>query len=421
MFRKTKFPIRKIKIIAVALIFVFNILACSQGYVSQYDLTATALFAEGTLPTQPVLAETLLPTDGLIPTELAAVTPDPANTEMVLTATPTTPSGTPLPPILYYTQAGDTLPAIAFRFGVGVEEISSSENIPSRGLINAGMLLIIPNRLGVTGQGGLIIPDSDVVYSPSALDFDMSTYLVDAGGYFGTYKEYLAEGWMTGAQVVQKVATESSINPRVLIALVEFQSHWVYGQPEFQNAVDYPIGYVRPDKKGLYKQLNWAVQQLMVGYYGWRNGILAEVKFADGSTLRMAPQLNAGSAAVQYVLSKTNTFDQWNDALNSSNNFSSVFASMYGDPWQRAQTVEPLLPVNLTQPDMILPFLPGHTWSFTGGPHSAWGTDSAIAALDFAPSSVVSGCADSGRLGYRSGWWCRCSNRYRGGHSGSGW
>lgn len=395
MFRKTKFPIRNIKFAAVALILVFNILACSQGYVSQYDLTATALFSEDTLPTQPVLSGTLLATDGLISTEPVVVTPDPAKTEVILTATPTIPSGTPLPPILYYTQAGDTLPAIAFRFGVGVEDISSTEDIPARGLINAGRLLIIPNRLGVTGQGGLLIPDSDVVYSPSALDFDISTYLVSAGGYFGTYKEYLAEGWMTGAQVVQKVATESSINPRVLVALVEFQSHWVYGQPETQNAIDYPIGYIRPDKKGLYKQLNWAVQQLMVGYYGWRNGILSDVQFADGSTLRMAPQLNAGSAAVQYLLSKINNPDQWNDALYGSDNFSTIFVSMYGDLWQRAQTVEPLLPVNLTQPEMILPFLPGHTWSFTGGPHSAWGTDSAIAALDFAPSSVVSGCTDS--------------------------
>jgi murein DD-endopeptidase MepM/ murein hydrolase activator NlpD len=51
--------------------------------------------------------------------------------------------------------------------------------------------------------------------------------------------------------------------------------------------------------------------------------------------------------------------------------------------------------VDLVQPELILPFEPGHLWSFTGGPHSAWGPDGARAALDFAPASVQSGCVDS--------------------------
>jgi hypothetical protein len=44
---------------------------------------------------------------------------------------------------------------------------------------------------------------------------------------------------------------------------------------------------------------------------------------------------------------------------------------------------------------MILPFLPGHVWAFTGGPHGAWERESAWAALDFAPSTSVAGCAVS--------------------------
>ncbi len=34
----------------------------------------------------------------------------------------------------------------------------------------------------------------------------------------------------------------------------------------------------------------------------------------------------------------------------------------------------------------------GRRWAFTGGPHSAWGPDGALAAIDFAPPSSKSGC-----------------------------
>jgi murein DD-endopeptidase MepM/ murein hydrolase activator NlpD len=57
--------------------------------------------------------------------------------------------------------------------------------------------------------------------------------------------------------------------------------------------------------------------------------------------------------------------------------------------------VEPLFAANLAQPILELPFQPGHVWSFTGGPHSAWDEGGALAALDFAPSSMESGCVAS--------------------------
>lgn len=54
------------------------------------------------------------------------------------------------------------------------------------------------------------------------------------------------------------------------------------------------------------------------------------------------------------------------------------------------------IPGNLRQPAMNLPFAPGKTWAFTGGPHMAWGeSGQPWAALDFAPPSLVSGCVSS--------------------------
>jgi len=44
---------------------------------------------------------------------------------------------------------------------------------------------------------------------------------------------------------------------------------------------------------------------------------------------------------------------------------------------------------------MILPFESGKTWSYTGGPHGAWGANSSLAALDFAPQNDTPGCFES--------------------------
>ncbi|HNZ01192.1 MAG TPA: M23 family metallopeptidase, partial [Anaerolineaceae bacterium] len=68
----------------------------------------------------------------------------------------------------------------------------------------------------------------------------------------------------------------------------------------------------------------------------------------------------------------------------------STYQSWFGYPFDLA--IEPLLPVNLNQPLMILPFEPGNSWSFTGGPHGGWGDGSGWAALDFAPPGEGQGC-----------------------------
>lgn len=401
LFHKIKFRAKQAGVFAVLLAWLAATISCSQGYVTAYDITATALFSGGGAGGGGTLPETFIPTEGGLPvTPQPDATTTPAVAETALTpltptATATPENQTPLPPVLYYSQAGDTLPALAARFGVGQDEITSNEIFEVTGFIPAGKLLIIPNRLGETGPVDQILPDSEIVFSPSALDFDIEAFVNETGGYLAGYREYMSNGWTSGARVIEKVAIENSINPRLLLALVEFQAGWVYGEPKNLALTDYPLGYIKQDKKGLYKQLSWAVQQLSLGYYGWREGILTSVTFNDGSQLRLAPGINAGTAAVEYLFARLYHPDVWNGVIFGTESFGVLYERMYGNAWLRAQTVEPLLPVNLSQPELQLPFLTGRSWSFTGGPHSAWGPDGARAALDFAPPSVQSGCVDS--------------------------
>ena len=333
----------------------------------------------------------------LSPSVTATLDPPTGDTPLLIT-----PSPTPeiyvvnTAPILYYAQAADTLPAVAVRFGVGRGEITSPEPIPETQFINPGQLLIIPRKLTNTTSSQQLLPDSEVVYSPSAVDFDSVAFANQAGGYLSSYREWhKSTGMKSGAEIVERVAVENSINPRLLLSLLEFHSQWVSETTPAPASAEYPMGLILPSEKLLYNQLVWTVNQLSIGYYDYREGRLTEIHFSDGARARLAPDLNAGTAALQYYFAQLYDSQDWLRALDLETGFPALHARMFGNPWDRARTVEPLYPPGITQPPLTLPFGRNWTWSYTGGPHGAWEHDGAYAALDFAPGSNESGCVES--------------------------
>jgi LasA protease len=297
--------------------------------------------------------------------------------------------------ILYEAQPGDTLTFVAMRFGVLPEDITVAEgSIPDvESLIAPETLLIIPNRLGETGPSDRLIPDSEFVYSPHTVNFDVNTFVAQQGGYLARYREFLASGWHTGAQVVAKAARDNSVNPRILLAMLEYVSSWVTNPTTPSgDALKYPLGYVDLNNSGLYRQLSVLSDEMGVGYYGWRGGTITELAFSDGSRIRMAPDLNAGTVALQYFLAQRMTLEAWAEAVDM-NGFITIYRNFFGDPWLY---MHPLYEPGLAQPPLELPFLPGRIWAFTGGPHGAWDRDAAWAALDFAPTVTPGGCQVSG-------------------------
>jgi LasA protease len=400
---KTKFQGKYAFLVIVVITWAAANMACyrSAGMPSFTAATAWAGQLTAVVPASPTALVVAAIDDRPTPNPVEAPTQEPT---LEPTPAPPQPSPTPIfktptvssdsaPVTLYYAQAGDTIPALAVRFSVAPEEITSPDPFPEKDLINPNQLLVIPNRLDAIGPSELLLPDSEIVYSPSAIGFDTAAYIQEAGGYLSTNSEDLGNGWSSSSQVIERVAIENSINPRLLLALLEYQANYVHGRPATQIQTDYPMGYINVKHKGLYSQLNWAVQQLSIGYYGWRAGLVTELTFRDAQQpLRMAPELNAGTAALQYLFAQLYSQEQWGSVMYGEENFTAVHERMFGDAWLRAQTVEPLYPTNLTQPVLELPYLPGKTWAFSGGPHSAWGPDGALAALDFAPASVQGGC-----------------------------
>jgi LasA protease len=300
-----------------------------------------------------------------------------------------------LPPYAYWTQSGDTLLALAARFGVVPDQISPSQ--PLTGLLTPGQQLTIPNLLGDPPYPSALLPDSAIVYSPLAAGFQIDAYIAQAGGYLDTYQEQVdVDEWLTGAEIVRRVALETSVNPQVLLAFLEFRSGWVRGQPADPTQVNYPIGFYVPEYHGLYLELSLVAKQLNIGYYGWRQGTLTDLIFPDYTRVRVSPALNAGSVALQILTSRFYRQQQdWLEALFGPQGFLALYTDMFGDPWSTAAGVEPLFPPGLAQPTLELPFAPGDAWSLTSGPHVAWNTGTPRGALDFAPITGEPPCAVS--------------------------
>lgn len=304
------------------------------------------------------------------------------------------------PTVLYYTQSGDWLPAVAARFGVDVEDITSPKPLPERELIDPNTLLLIPDTLGRSipfTPAVQLIPDNELIFSSSAIGFDIADYVKQAGGYLSTYREYLGTtGWTSGARAIERLAYENSVNPRLLLAILDFEARWVRGKPENEFRIDYPLAQENYRNKGMFLQLTWGINQLSKGYYDWRAGKITELTFRDGNKLRIDPTLNAGTVGLMYYFSLNHTLNEWLRIMDQSSGFLPFYQSMFGDPWSRADMSGPIFPPGIGQPEMALPFEIRSAWALTGGPHSAWGHDDdaagPLAALDFAPPSAKSGC-----------------------------
>ena len=314
----------------------------------------------------------------------------------ILTPTPDSlhyQTGTERGPETYVVQSGDMLSAIAERYSVSVEAIVQANNIPNPDALEVGQVLIIPVATPqAPGPTFKIIPDSELVYGPLSAAFDIAAFIKSKGGYLASYTQDVNGQMMNAAQVVQKIAQDYSVSPRLLLAVLEYRSGWVTNPHPDPELSDTPFGYIDDFYQGLYRQLAWAAVHLNSGFYRWRAGSVTDWVLEDGSVVPIDPTINAGTAGVENFFSRLDDYSTWLQDV-SQGGISDTFSQLFGYPFDT--TVEPLVPTNLIQPALQLPFRQGEIWAFTGGPHLAWDAGSPFAALDFAPPGEALGCVET--------------------------
>jgi LasA protease len=351
------------------------------------------------IPTVVATAATPVPTAIVEPDPtLATFLPVVRNPEDITIVSPTPDVPRELPAIrkqeeTYVVQVGDSVGNIAARYGITAQMLIQANQITNPDLLEVGQELIIPAPIpGEIGADFKIIPDSELIYGPYAPSFDVKEFVGRFDSYLCRYSEEVEGQTLTGAEIVQMVAQDYSVNPRLLLAVLEYQSGWVTKANPAQAVRDFPIGNKDSWRKGLYLQLAWAADMLNRGYYLWKVDGIGGWLLNDGVIIPINPSINAGTAGVQQLFAKLYNRSGWDEAVASDGLFA-TFSNFFGYPFDYA--FEPIIPENLEQPVMQLPFEPGVDWAFTGGPHGGWGEGSVWAALDFAPGREGQGCVQS--------------------------
>lgn len=356
----------------------------------QIVIYITATFSPQTVPTEVVLVPTSVPQD-LSPLRMIQPSPDPARHNWANSESPRE----------HIVQVGDTLYSIALAYGVSLDSVlAANAELADPNSLSVGQVINLPGIPTQQTSGFKIIPDSRLVRGPDSPSFDVAAFINQQPGYIRISTDRVStrqsdgstvEDILPAAHIVERVAIEYSIDPRLLLALLEYRAGWL-SNPVVPEAFQlYPMiaeeNSQGVDRSGLYRQLAWAANQLNWGYYGWKTRGWTTLEFIDdGVRLLYDPGLNAGTVAVQYFLSLNSSYSDWRAQIDS-NSFYHTYVAYFGDPF--ANAIEPLVPSDLEQPPMMLPFASGETWFFTGGWHGGWGSGSAWSALDFAPPDDV--------------------------------
>ncbi|HVP21972.1 MAG TPA: LysM peptidoglycan-binding domain-containing protein [Anaerolineaceae bacterium] len=343
----------------------------------------------------------LISTAGCVPRiQPGALGLDPTSTQAptakasAATPLPTRPLYTPGELVDYTAQTGDTLPFLAVRFNTTEAEIRAANPIiPSDATtMPPGMPMKIPIYYQpFWGSPYQILPDSLFVDGPAQVGFDTIGFVKSQPGWLKDYQFFVGDRTLVGGELVDQVATDYSLSPRLLLAIIEFQSHALSDPTLPDNDDAYYLGQSSQSDRGMYRQLLWLANFLNDTYYSFKSGLLTQWDLQDGRIERPDPWQNAASVALQYYFGRILPVVDYQKAISSSG-LSATYKKLFGDPWNN---VKPHIPGSLVQPPLDFPFPAGHTWAFTGGPHTGWGSGQPYAALDFAPPAVASGCLPS--------------------------
>lgn len=381
---------KKAYLVFFAVTLLFGLVGCVREQAQIVIVTATPAVASlevGIVAT---------PLSELAPSALASSVPPVASGALfVPTLNPPVQGINAVLPTSHTVKAGDTLFAIAQTYNVSLNALIEANNLTNPNLLEVGQVLNLPSAPTLTTPSFKILPDSRLVRAPNVTQFDLVGFVSAQSGYIRQATDVVTtrlgngagfDELLTSAQVIARVSLEYSVDPRLLLAVLEFRAGWLSNPTPREDLLLYPIVPMSEgiERRGLYRQLAYVANELNRAYYGWKGRGLRTITLADGTRFALNPQLNPATLAIQYFLSlsKTTNSTVWASEV-SERGLYATYLRLFGDPFLGA--IEPLVPSTLQQPILGLPFAQGETWYYTGGPHGGWGSGSAWASLDFAP------------------------------------
>lgn len=286
----------------------------------------------------------------------------------------------------YTVQSGDTLSLIALRNNTTIEVLVSLNALPNPDILEVGQILNLPATTTVATSDELLLPDQLLIRGPSASTFNVAGFINQQPGHIRTITEMIGTELTlySASEIVQRVALEFSVDPRLLLATLEYRAGWLTQSTITEPQNTYPIvdtlAVDGVDRRGLYRQLAWTANQLNWGFYSWKYYSNQFITFPTGERITLGAALNAGTVGLRYLVSRFSTANDWEtDVRGLLATYQRFFALPELSP------TDYITEVNIQQPVLELPFRTGDIWFYTGGHHGGWGRGSAWGAVDFAP------------------------------------
>jgi len=206
----------------------------------------------------------------------------------------------------YVVQWGDSLGYIASLYNLELEDVIAANDLVNPDALEIGQIINIPAPQPSTAPSDFkIIPDSELVYGPASATLDLEGFIKSQNGYLAIHSEQVGEEIMSGSEIVERVSQEFSVNPRLLLALLEYRSGWVTSRQIAAEKIDTPLGYDHPYYKGLYMQLSWAANMLNRGYYLYKINALSHTPLSNSGLAPLSNVINPGTAAVHTCSAST--------------------------------------------------------------------------------------------------------------------
>ena len=285
--------------------------------------------------------------------------------------------------------AGETLFSIAQQYNTTIDRLVEMNQLTNPDVITVGQSLKVPSGGQLVTPNLILLSDTRFVRGPGS-EFDVAAFVSTQPGLLARTLQPVthrrADGrselrFLSGAEIVELVSLETSVDVRVLLSVLEYRAGWL-SNPMPQN-IEWPLiseeASLGIDREGLYKQLSWAANELNRGYYGWKYGGWDAMEFIDGPRIQFDRTLNAATVALHHMLHLNRAPGDWLRDV-SPDGWAAIHNRLFGGTLGFSEPVLLAPP-----PEMTLPYALGETWLLTGGHHGGWGSGSAWAALDFAP------------------------------------
>lgn len=193
------------------------------------------------------------------------------------------------------------------------------------------------------------------------------------------------------AAVVVNLSNLYSINPKILLTLLEQQSGLLTTAEPSVEQLQWAMGLENANghNSGLYRQLRRAALELRFALrdyaLGWQQGSLPPLTFADNSKQEVPPDITLARYAMARVLALSTTPDQLPGKLHT---FRTTYTALFEDPRYAPDDwpplAEPFLTRPMEQPFRVTSFFDHNTPLLheNGSVDSFWGTREALLSYD---------------------------------------